>query len=194
MLLLQFIGYPPILAYTTQIFQASNVGLDMYTSTILTSIGMLVGAIVYTLIVDYVGRIALFIWPMIGCCLSLICLGAFFLCKDVNMDLSNFSFVPATAITSYSFLTAIGMASILLLRNEGFATEVRSVSIAATYAVLHMGAFVSCQVYPVMIESLGYVATYWFYASVTVVAILQVLATLSETRGKSIDVNITSSK
>ena len=57
MLLLQFTGYAAILSYTTQIFEASKVTLNMYTSTVLTSIGMLMGAIIYTALVDYVGRL-----------------------------------------------------------------------------------------------------------------------------------------
>ena len=116
----------------------------MYTSAILTSLGMVMGAVLYTLMIDRTARITLFACPMLGCSLSLIALGFFFLCLELDMDMTNFSFVPATAVTFYSFQSAISLGAILLLRNELFATDVRAVGIGATYSVLFMGAFVSC--------------------------------------------------
>lgn len=39
-----------------------------------------------------------------------------------------------------------------------------------------------------MIENVGYCATYWFYASVSIVTVILVVTTLPETKGRSIDV------
>lgn len=159
----------------------------MYTSTVLTSIGMLVGAIIYTALVDYVGRLKLFVWPMLGCGVCMSCLGTFFLFQYLNFDMTYVSLVPAASITLYSLLTAIALGSVLLLRNEVFMTEVRAVGIGATYAVLFTGAFASCQLYPVMIQALGHFSTYWMYAGFCLVAVVLVICTLPETKGRSID-------
>ena len=105
---------------------------------------MIVGALVYTVFVDFTGRLQLFIWPMMGCSFCLITMGCFFAAKILKLDLSSFYLVPVTLMTIYSALTAISLGSILLLRNEVFATDVRAVGVGATYAVLFTGAFAAC--------------------------------------------------
>ena len=181
MLFQQFGGINAVMAYASQMlldagFSNANV------AAIAIGIVQFLGTGISCLIVDKLGRRFLLMYPTFVMCISMIILGAS----------RYFGTFPrsVTLIFLCCFIIgfSLGMGPIpWLIMSEIFPTKVRGVASGVATLVNWLGAFMVMKFYVNMEDSMHSYGCYWFFAAVSLCAVVYVFIFLPETKGKTLE-------
>lgn len=107
--------------------QETDSTIKSNTSTIIIGIIAVVSTYISTLVVDYLGRRFLLLVSVIAMGISTLLIGGYFYAKDINYDVSFFSFVPLVSLCFFIILFNIGFGPIpWMLIGEIFPAQIKS--------------------------------------------------------------------
>ena len=181
MLFQQFGGINAVIAYASQMLRDAGIS-DANVAEIAIGIVQFLGTGISCLIVDKLGRRFLLMYPTLVMSISMIVLGA-------SRYFGGFpSYITLICLCFFITGFALGMGPIpWVIMSEVFPTKVRGVASGVTTQVNWFGAFMVMKFYVNMEDSMHSYGCYWFFAAVSLCAVVYVFIFLPETKGKTLE-------
>ena len=181
MLFQQFGGINAVIAYASQMLRDAGIS-DANVAEIAIGIVQFLGTGISCLIVDKLGRRFLLMYPTLVMSISMIVLGA-------SRYFGGFpSYITLICLCCFITGFALGMGPIpWVIMSEVFPTKVRGVASGVTTQVNWFGAFMVMKFYVNMEDSMHSYGCYWFFAAVSLCAVVYVFIFLPETKGKTLE-------
>lgn len=182
----QFSGIYITLFYAVTWFQEVGAGVDEYKASILVGVTRFFCSMVNTWLLRRYKRRQLCIVSALGMALCMSVSGYFtYLIK--NGDRSGY-WVPVLCLLLYVFTSMIGMLTIpWTMTAELFPTEIRGIAHSISYSIANLLMFSAIQSYRSIQTFLGgSYAVQWFFAGVSLSAVVFVWLLLPETHGKKL--------
>ena len=177
----QFGGINAVMAYASQMLLDAGFS-DANVAAIAIGIVQFLGTGISCLIVDKLGRRFLLMYPTLVMCISMIILGA-----SRYFDTFPRS-VTLICLCCFIIGFSLGMGPIAwLIMSEIFPTKVRGVASGVATLVNWLGAFMVMKFYVNMEDSMHSYGCYWFFAAVSLCAVVYVFIFLPETKGKTLE-------
>src|SRR5579875_2400343 len=146
-----------------------------------------VGAGVALLIVDRVGRRPMLLIGTIGCCLSLIVLGFFFL-EGTGFEHRHAGIMGLGPVMAYLLFFEIGLGPMFwLLIAEIFPLRIKPKAMAAATVANWLFNFLISYFFLDLTKSIGKDWTFWLYAGFAACAVAFFFLRVPETRGRSLE-------
>ncbi|CAL4185006.1 unnamed protein product, partial [Meganyctiphanes norvegica] len=183
----QFTGNFIVINYTVPIFQASNTGIDSYTSAIIIGVVRLLGTIAYIFVIDRFGRRVIFIVSFLVLATSGSIFGVYFFLQSQAYDVNNLGWLPLTCLVVFAFFSCTGHPVITVLMGELLPTSVRSLGFNLLASNMFLGTFAVSQTYPTFVSALGVYGTFWLYSCCSVLLTIFVAILVPETNNKSLE-------
>ena len=177
----QFGGINAVIAYASQMLRDAGIS-DANVAEIAIGIVQCLGTGISCLIVDKLGRRFLLMYPTLVMSISMIVLGA-------SRYFGGFpSYITLICLCCFITGFALGMGPIpWVIMSEVFPTKVRGVASGVTTQVNWFGAFMVMKFYVNMEDSMHSYGCYWFFAAVSLCAVVYVFIFLPETKGKTLE-------
>ncbi|XP_076058524.1 facilitated trehalose transporter Tret1-like [Oratosquilla oratoria] len=188
--LIQWGGNIVILSYATVIFDEADSCDNNSVCSISVGAGRTLGALFFTILIDYVGRRVAFIGPILCCMFSTLALGVFFYIKNMVENgeelVSHVSWLPLVAVVIFSFNISWVLAVFSILTGEILPGTFRQMGRAITGSVNAMARTGAAQSFPNLKNTFGYHTVFWFCTFCgTASAVIPFL--IPETSGKSLE-------
>ncbi|KAK3884051.1 hypothetical protein Pcinc_011659 [Petrolisthes cinctipes] len=166
-----FCGNYVFIVHTSRILQAAGVVIDPDLGTVIVGVARVVGCLANIYLVDKIGRKLCLMISHASNAVTLVMLGVYvYMAEKASSDdniLNRFRWVPLVCFLVLMLALNIGVHPVpYILTVEYFPTYVRG------------------QLYSYMKETLTQAGLYWFYAFISVLAVLFTLAFVKETKGK----------
>lgn len=183
----QLTGINAVIAYTVHIFKKAKTSISSYLSTDIIGVVNFLSTFLSTILITCIGRKTLLIISDAIVVVMLVILGVYFYHLENHYDVSNFEWVPLTALILYVVGFSLGLGPIpWLIMGEILprdvlecATLVLGINFLCSFAV--MLGFVDIS------EYLGLSWTFWIFGGLCTIGAVFILITLPETRGKSLE-------
>ena len=184
-LLQQFTGINAVIYYASSIFYDAGFKTtlrNMLATTLVAGIQVLVTGL-SSLIVERAGRRSLLLCSALTMAVGLGAMGVFSL-KTVHLPNALSIVIIMVYISAFS----LGFGPVpWVLASEILPTHIRGKATSLALLVNWMSNYVVAQTFPLMSDSLGSAATFWFYAAWNVAAAVFVFFFVRETKGKSLE-------
>ncbi|KAK4316884.1 hypothetical protein Pmani_011991 [Petrolisthes manimaculis] len=184
-----FCGTYVFIVHTSRILQAAGVVMDPDLGTVIVGVARIVGCIANIYLVDKIGRKLCLVISHAGNAVTLVMLGAYvYVAEKASNDdniLNRFHWVPLVCMLVIMLALNIGVHPVPhMMAVEYFPTYVRGQAASVVYMSGMLFTFMVLQLYSYMKETLTQAGLYWFYAFISVLAVLFTLAFVKETKGK----------
>ena len=180
-------GIDAILYYAPTIF--AEVGFGGTHGPILATVGIgsinVLATIVAMALIDRLGRRPLLIWGLVPMAASLIFLAAALLVGK-GADWSNIAAVTCLSLFVLAFGVSLGPLPYVLM-SELFPLALRGPGMGIASAAAWGINVVVSLTFPVLVEAFGIALVFGFYGTISIGALLFVLALVPETRGRSLE-------
>lgn len=186
-ILLQFTGNLPIVTYVVPIFQAAKSQLNSYGSAVSIASLRVAGTVTFMVVVERMGRRTLLVASSLGCAVTLLFLGVYFLLQNMGADVTSITWLPLVSLLVYMPFVVTIQAVVAILRSEIYPTSLRAVTVSIVYIVFFLAMFVVTQLFPVMVETTGEQGVFWTYAGSCLLMALMAALLLPETRGQTLE-------
>ncbi|XP_076545322.1 facilitated trehalose transporter Tret1 isoform X1 [Osmia lignaria lignaria] len=182
----QFSGIYITLFYAVTWFQEVGSGVDEYVASILVGVTRFLCSMVNTWLLRRYKRRALCIISSLGMALCMTVSG-YFTYQIKSGDRSGY-WVPVVCLLLYVCTSMVGMLTIpWTMTAELFPTEIRGIAHSISYSIANLLMFSALQSYRSLQSFLGgSYAVQWFFASVSIGAVVFVWLLLPETHGKKL--------
>lgn len=176
-------------AYTQLIFHLAGGDLSPTLSSIIFSITVLVMIVPSAIILDNLGRRLSMIISCAGCSLTL---GAealyFYIGTYTNIDISDFTWFPVTAMVVYLIIYCIGLGlAPIILVGEVFATNIKGKGLGVVNLIFNIYVVAINKLFPFLTSSYGLYMPFLFYSLCTFVCTLFSFWWVPETKGKTLE-------
>lgn len=183
-----FAGPSTLLTYCETVFREAGSTFTPQVSSIIVATIQAVGVLLSTALVEKAGRKFLILTSAYLCALCLIIMSIYLLLRDLDVDVSEASWLPLACLSALVFIASIGATSVpFVVLGEIFAQSVRSFMISLSLISNWIVSFVMFLIFPYMIEYMGLYGALCVFASVLIVLTTAVAVLLPETKGLSID-------
>jgi SP family galactose:H+ symporter-like MFS transporter len=180
-------GIDAILYYAPTIF--AEVGFGGTHGPILATVGIgsinVLATIVAMALIDRLGRRPLLIWGLVPMAASLLFLAAALLVGK-GADWSNIAAVTCLSLFVLAFGVSLGPLPYVLM-SELFPLALRGPGMGIASAAAWGINVVVSLTFPVLVEAFGIALVFGFYGTISIGALLFVLALVPETRGRSLE-------
>lgn len=185
----QLCGSQAVIAYSETIFKRVGSTLGASESTIILGVAQLVSAIVSSLIVDIVGRRPLLLVSVLGAGICHTIVGLYFCLERYEIDVTDISWLPITAIMIFIVTYTIGMATVTMtILGEIVPKNLKSVAGPAFAITGGAIASVVMKLFQIVSDDLGSDYTFWGFALFSYLFVPFVWFLIPETKGKPLDV------
>lgn len=183
-----FCGIFAIVTYTTSIFHEAGSDFSPSTSSIIVASIQVLGSFVATWLVDHAGRKVLLIVSATGTALCHTALGVHLFLKASGIDMSNYGWLPLSALSGAVFICNIGINNLpFFIFAELLPPKILGFLATAFLFISWIIAFLVLLYYTYFVETFGMYACYWFFAGFCFFEALFVLFIVPETKGKSFE-------
>ncbi|XP_053646670.2 facilitated trehalose transporter Tret1-2 homolog [Cherax quadricarinatus] len=182
---MHFSGIIVVPTYIVVIINNADISISSYLCAVLIGIIRVVGAFFYVCIIDRIDRKPLFAMTCTVCSLCMIGLGIYFFDQDHDRRFHDQNWLPVVCLAVYSFFSVSPV--IGLFRSELFPSSVRSTVVPILYTLFFIGAFTALQSFPYIVLTLGSYGAFWISSGFSVFLAVLVVATVPETRGKTLE-------
>ncbi|XP_055713719.1 facilitated trehalose transporter Tret1-like [Phlebotomus papatasi] len=183
-----FCGIFAIVTYTTSIFHEAGSDLSPSTSSIIVAGIQVLGSFVATWLVDHAGRKILLIVSATGTALCHTALGIHLFLKASGFDMSNYGWLPLSALSGAVFICNIGINNLpFFIFAELLPPKILGFLATAFLFISWIIAFLVLLYYTYFVETFGMYTCYWFFAGFCFFEALFVLFIVPETKGKSFE-------
>ncbi|XP_076061864.1 uncharacterized protein LOC143037473 [Oratosquilla oratoria] len=182
-------GNNALLAYTANIFDETDSCSSPYICSILVGVGRLVGAVLFFLSNDYIGRRPGFIFSSLVCSVSIFALGIYFYIKIQYGEelVGKLSWLPLVSVLVYTCSISTVIAIQALLPCEILPLSFRLMGKGLISTLAYTLSFSVIQTYIPLKSALGSYGVFWLYSLFFASASLIPLALLPETKGKTLE-------
>ncbi|XP_076059309.1 facilitated trehalose transporter Tret1-like [Oratosquilla oratoria] len=188
--LFQWGGNTVVLSYATVIFNETDSCTDANVCSIAVGAGRTVGALMFLVLVDRVGRRLAFMVPALFCSLSTFIIGVYFYVKNAMVNgeelVSVVSWMPMVAVFLFSFNTSWVVAVFSILPGEVFPLSFRSMGKAIVGTFSNLVKIVVVQSFPTLVTVFDYYTVFWIFSFCAVASAATPLFLL-ETSAKSLE-------
>lgn len=179
----QITGINAIVNYAPTIFQQTGVGGDTaLLQSIIVGFVNFVFTIVAVRLVDKLGRKTLLLWGTAGMTISLL-----YLTLTFAFDSSN-SFGVLISLLAYIAFFAASLAPVMwVVTSEMYPTRFRGVAMSFSTAVSWGFTLLVVQFFPWLLNNLGGMTSFGFFAGFSLLAFIFIKFYIPETKGKSLE-------
>ncbi|XP_049828056.1 facilitated trehalose transporter Tret1-like [Schistocerca gregaria] len=182
-------GVDAINANTLHILVESNSSLDAELSAIGVSSSTVLSCIVFSLVVDRLGRKPLLLFSLCGCCVATTSLGVyFFLSIYASEGTTDAVFwLPLTGLIVYFVSFGMGLNSLLwVMPNELVPPSLRVLASSSVYVLVAVLGFSDTKLFQVVTDAYGAFIPFWFFATCSFLGVIFVWFCIPETKGRSL--------
>lgn len=184
----QLCGSQAIIAYSQQIFEEVQSGLQAHESSILMATIQLATAACSSSIVDRVGRRPLLLISTAGCAVGTFTVGLYFFLQQQGVEVQSVSWIPLVVMMLYIISYTIGLATVpFAILGELFPSNVKATAAAMYTMFASSVGFGVAKLYQVISDELGTYVSFWIFAFSSSVFLIFVFVLVPETKGKSLD-------
>ncbi|XP_018320178.1 facilitated trehalose transporter Tret1-like [Agrilus planipennis] len=182
----QLSGFPIVLAYATDVFNASGSSFDSNISSLIVGLVQFVTAFTTPALVDRKGRKFLLLISAIGMMISIIPLGAYFYLKENDHDVSNIGWLPIATMIAYIITYNVGFGALpLVIIGEIFPADVKAAASAIATSCCSFIAFVVTKAFTNIQDAVGLGVTYWIFSAFCLLGAFFSIFFVIETKGKT---------
>lgn len=158
------------------------------TAAIIFSALMLASASIASTVVDKYGRKILLTASSFLTGLSLAILATYFACKNNDVDVVPYNWIPVFAVMLYavSFKFGLGMVPIVMTA-ELFPTSVKAMGMTISDAAYVLFALISIYLYQFMFDLYGLHAPFFLFSASCIITMFFIICYIPETKGKSLE-------
>ncbi|XP_058066098.1 facilitated trehalose transporter Tret1-like [Anopheles bellator] len=184
----QLCGSQAVIAYSQQIFDQVNIGLEAHESSIIMAVIQLVTAALSSSIVDRVGRRPLLLVSTVGCAVGTFIVGLYFFLVQQEVDLDGIGWIPLVVIMVYIIFYTVGLATVpFAILGEIFPANVKAVAVALYTMFAGAVGFGVSKLYQLISDEAGTYLSFWIFAACSAGFVVFVFALIPETKGKPLD-------
>ncbi|XP_055603826.1 facilitated trehalose transporter Tret1-like [Uranotaenia lowii] len=184
----QLCGSQAVIAYSQQIFEEVQSGLEAHESSIMMAGIQLVTAAFSSSIVDRAGRRPLLLISTAGCAVGTFVVGLYFFLQQQGVEVQSYSWIPLVVMMLYIISYTIGLATVpFAILGEVFPTNVKAVAAAMYTIVAATVGFGVSKLYQVISDELGTYVSFWIFAVCSALFLIFVFVLVPETKGKPLD-------
>lgn len=180
-------GTTAVDSYFQTIISQSESGFSPEISSIIYGVIQIPSVLLSATIVDKMGRKPILIISALGCALSLISEGIYFYRKHKSLDVSGLSWLPTTALITFTMMNNFGVSTIpYVLVGELFPANVKEM--ASSLAILYGASlsFLVSKFFKPLSNYWGMYSMFWFFAGMCVCGSIFVYFAIPETKGKTL--------
>ncbi|CAH1102368.1 unnamed protein product [Psylliodes chrysocephalus] len=182
----QLLGISAVMGYMQTIFTECGTSISSDIASIIIGVLQIVSNVVATFTVDKVGRRVLLLASNIGCSISLILLGAYFLLKDHKIDTDVIFWLPLACLILFFSSYNFGFGTLpLTICGEIFASNIKSLAASISTFVCFSMAFVVTLGFPYLSDAIGMSGCFILFAGISLISIVFVVIMVPETKNKS---------
>lgn len=111
----QFSANFPIVCYSVLIYKKAETTIDPYTSSIITAVSLLFGALASTYFADLLGRKLLNIISFLGSASGLLSVALYQYLQLNDYDLSSYQWTPVVCLSFVIFISSAGITPLSIL-------------------------------------------------------------------------------
>ncbi|KAL3290241.1 hypothetical protein HHI36_023594 [Cryptolaemus montrouzieri] len=185
----QFSGINAVIFYTTTIFRGSGSTLPPLLCTTIVGVVNMLSTFIANALIDRLGRKILLYISSGSMAVCLGSLGLYYYVKDImKLDVTQFGFVPLASLIVFALGFSLGFGPIpWLMMGEILPAKIRGPAASLATAFNWTSTFVITKTFPIMIATLGFCVTFWFYGVMVVLAGIFTVIFVPETRGRSLE-------
>ncbi len=178
----QWSGINVIFNYAEEIYRNAGYGVsDILFNIVITGTINLVCTLIALAFVDRLGRRTLM---LAGCAAIAVC--HTLLGLSYHFGLKGLPVLVCTLGAIGGFAMTLGPVTWVLI-SEIFPNRIRGATVSVSVSALWIACFALTFTFPVMNRALGPAGTFWLYAGICAVGFLVVLATVPETKGRTLE-------
>ncbi|CAG9769159.1 unnamed protein product [Ceutorhynchus assimilis] len=183
----EFSGIHPMMAYLKPIFLASGTKISPDISTIIFGLSQITSNFITALIVEKIGRRVLYLISALGCSVACGILGAYFFLQTREIDLESVYWLPLTCMVAYMIFFSCGLGPLAWsIVGEIFPANVKGIGSGCTVCISFTASFIVLMTFPIMSERHTMTAPFWLYAIVACIGIFFIYFMVPETRGMTL--------
>lgn len=183
----QFSGIFAVVYYAVDMTKDAGLTIDGYVGAILIGLTRLVGTLLVASISKKFGRRLPSIVSGTGMTLFMAILAAYLFFKSRSEGIHDGGVIPASCILMYIFMSTMGFLVLpFAMVGEIYPATVKDVLSGLTTCIAYIFSFVTVKTYTGMIVTMGKPGVFLFYAVMSLLGTIFVIALLPETRGKSL--------
>lgn len=184
----QLCGSQAVIAYSQQIFEEVQSGLEAHESSIIMAVIQLVTAALSSSVVDRVGRRPLLLISTAGCAIGTFVVGLYFFLQQQGVAVQSVSWIPLVVMMLYIVSYTIGLATVpFAILGELFPSNVKAVAAAMYTMFASAVGFGVAKLYQVISDEIGTYVSFWIFAVCSTFFLVFVFLLVPETKGKSLD-------
>ncbi|XP_051168673.1 facilitated trehalose transporter Tret1-like [Leptopilina boulardi] len=176
-------------SYAHEIFAMSPLPLKPGTQVMIRNGMLFLACVAATGIIDRFNRKSLFLTTAIldGVCLAVVAF--FFLLKlYIDVDVSNFAWVPLVALTSYDVIGSFGVSPLpYIIIGELFPISIKGPMVASGMIIGPAFSFITSAVYEPVTNNYGIYTTFFLYSILIITGAIIIYLILPETRGRTLE-------
>lgn len=183
----QLSGVSAIITYAVQIFQEADTSIDPYVSSVIIAYIEVISAFVVVFTMELMDRRSYLYISTIGICVSHICFGAYFQCKNCGIVLPLMDYIPLTCFASFAIFYAVGMGPVPWMMNgELYSIEAKGPAGGLIMTLAWTEISVATKTFPTLIGMLGPAAMFYFCGMCSGIFVFYIMLFIPETRGKTL--------
>lgn len=185
----QFSGINALMSYAVELFQETKISLDPFLAAMAVALVQLVATSLSSVLMDRVGRKALYMTSGLCIGLSLMTFGTYsYYSKDYDAaELKHWSLVPLLSFVLYIASFSLGFGPIpFVVIPEMVPTRLRSLLLAIASVSSSFFGFVVTKVFAYMRSFMGLSGVYWTYSAFSVLGFVFYWIFVPETKGRTV--------
>lgn len=188
MMFQQLSGINAVVFYASTIFDMAGSTIDVNLCSIIIGLVNFASTFIAAALIDRLGRKLLLYVSSVTMIITLITLGAYFYVKHIDIDVSNFGWIPLASLVLYVLGFSIGFGPIpWLMLGEILPSKVRGTAASIATAFNWTCTFIVTKTFKNIIESIDIYGVFWLFAAICILGLIFVIFFVPETRGKSLE-------
>lgn len=173
--------------YSQRIFEELGSNLEAkYISIILAAV-QVVAALASACIVDRIGRKLLLIISLFLTAICMFVVGSFFLLKNMELNVSAFTWLPIVAVMVYISATVCAASVTYAILSEIFPINLKAIGGSTFIMLCSVLAFVCVKLFQVVIDNFGSSTPFFVFAISTIGSMVFVVLMVPETKEKRLE-------
>ncbi|XP_065166146.1 facilitated trehalose transporter Tret1-like isoform X3 [Atheta coriaria] len=184
----QMSGINAVIFYTTTIFKMAGSSIDENVCTIIVGLVNFVSTFLATILIDRLGRKVLLYISSVSMIMTLSVLGSYFYLRNVNVDVSDYGWLPLLSFVIYVLGFSLGFGPIpWLMLGEILPAKIRGSAASIATAFNWSCTFIVTKIFLNIIELVGTHGTFWLFSLFVLGSLVFIYLWVPETRGKSLE-------
>ncbi|KAK5645373.1 hypothetical protein RI129_006673 [Pyrocoelia pectoralis] len=187
-MIVSFCGISFITTYLQVIVASANTALSPKMASVIFGLIQIPSVISSMLLLDKLGRKAVFCVSSLGAALAIICEGIYLYLQD-KINLDSVAFLPILFLTVYKFSISFGVLHLpFFFIGEFFTTQTKKVAAFIVAGSFGFFTFLNIKILGSLFDSWGIYTMCWIFGGVSISGIIFALLVLPETKGKELTI------